>query len=245
MKISVAMAYYNGGEYIEEQLESILSQLSPEDEVIVSVDGASDGSDVFLAQWAKRDGRIRLLEGPGMGVVRNFENAITHCSGDIIFLSDQDDIWMENKVRKVLKAFRDPEIMAVLHNGALMDGQGNFTGGKTLFELRASRSGLIKNLLKNSYIGCCMAFRRELVQVILPIPEEMYMHDYWIGTAAELCGKVGLLRETLIGYRRHDSNVTEMSHGSVGFMVKKRIGMVKCLGVLKRRVKERRIYDNE
>lgn len=245
MKVSVAIAYYNGGEYIEEQLNSILSQLSSEDEVILSVDDASDGSGAMLEEWAKIDGRIHLLKGPGKGVVRNFEAAIARCSGDIIFLSDQDDIWRENKVKKVLKAFRDPEIMAVLHNGALIDGKGGELSGKTLFELRNSRSGIFKNLIKNSYIGCCMAFRKELVSVILPIPEEMYMHDYWIGTAAEFWGRVGLLKEPLIGYRRHDSNVTQMKHGTIGFMLKKRIGIVKCLRLLKKRVKERKEYGNE
>lgn len=240
MKVSVAIAYYNGGEYIKEQLESILSQLSEEDEVILSVDGASDGSDIMLKEWAKRDQRIQLLNGPAKGVVCNFEKAISHCSGDIIFLSDQDDIWKENKVKKVIKAFRNPEIMAVLHNGELMDGQGNRLGGKTLFEMRNSRSGIIKNLIRNSYIGCCMAFRKELLPVILPIPKEMYMHDYWIGTAAELCGKVGLLQEPLIGYRRHDTNVTQMEHGSLGFMIKKRMDMLRCLRVLKARVKEQK-----
>ena len=245
MKISVAIAYYNGGEYIKEQLESILSQLTPEDEVILSIDGASDGSEPFLTEWAEKDNRLHLIKGPGKGVVRNFETAIARCSGDIIFLSDQDDIWKENKVKKVLKVFRDPEIMAVLHNGTLMDGTGAELPGKTLFELRNSRSGILKNLIKNSYIGCCMAFRRELLPVILPIPEQMYMHDYWIGTAAEVCGKVGLLKEPLIGYRRHDSNVTQMEHGSIGFMLKKRIGILKCLRLLKKRVKEQQAYGNE
>lgn len=245
MKRSVAIAYYNGGEYIEEQLSSILSQLSREDEVILSVDGASDGSDILLKKWAREDSRIRLIQGPGKGVVRNFEEAIAHCEGDIIFLSDQDDIWRENKVKKVEKAFRDPEIMAVLHNGDLIDGQGNPKGGKSLFELRGSRPGVLKNLIKNSYIGCCMAFRKELIPMILPIPEEMYMHDYWIGTAAEFSGKVGLLQEPLIGYRRHDSNVTEMQHGSLGFMLKKRMGILKCLRVLRARVREQNRYGNE
>lgn len=245
MRISVAIAYYNGGEYIEEQLHSILSQLTSEDEVILSIDGASDGSKPLLEEWAQKDERIHLLQGPGKGVVRNFEEAIAHCGGDIIFLSDQDDVWREHKVKKVLKAFRDPAIMAVLHNGALIDGAGEELSGKTLFELRNSRSGILKNLIKNSYIGCCMAFRKELLPVILPIPEDMYMHDYWIGTAAEMCGKVGLLREPLIGYRRHDSNVTQMEHGSIGFMLKKRMGILKCLRLLKKRVKEQKTYGNE
>ena len=101
MKISVAMAYYNGGAYIEEQMESILSQLGERDELIISVDGASDGSEPLLLKMAEIDKRIRVIKGPGKGVVKNFENAIRHCVGEIIYLSDQDDIWKPGKVEKV------------------------------------------------------------------------------------------------------------------------------------------------
>lgn len=104
--------------------------------------------------------------------------------------------------------------------------------------MRGSRSGILKNLVKNSYVGCCLAFRKELIPVLLPIPEKMYMHDYWIGTAAELCGGVGLLREPLIGYRRHGGNVTELRHGSLLFMIKKRMNILWCLLLLKKRVKK-------
>ena len=236
MKISVAMAYYNGGTYIEEQMESILSQLGEKDELIVSVDGASDGSKTLLLKMADIDKRIRVIKGPGKGVVKNFENAIRHCTGDIIYLSDQDDIWKPDKVEKVNAAFRDPEVKAVLHDAEIVDENGIPTGAASLFAVRGSRTGILKNLIKNSYVGCCMAFRKELVPVICPIPKEMYMHDYWIGTAAEYMGKVCLLDEPLIGYRRHSSNVTQMTHGSVGFMVKKRVDIIRCLGLLKKRM---------
>ena len=236
MKISVAMAYYNGGTYIEEQMESILSQLGEKDELIVSVDGASDGSKPLLLKMADIDKRIRVIKGPGKGVVKNFENAIRHCTGDIIYLSDQDDIWKPDKVEKVNAAFKNPEVKAVLHNAEIVDENGIPTGAASLFAVRGSRTGILKNLIKNSYVGCCMAFRKELVPVICPIPKEMYMHDYWIGTAAEYMGKVCLLDEPLIGYRRHSSNVTQMTHGSVGFMVKKRVDIIRCLGLMKKRV---------
>lgn len=240
MKISVALAYYNGGEYIKEQLESIFCQLNEGDEVILSVDGASDGSLPFLEKWSERDSRLRIIRGPGKGVVKNFENAIRHCMGEIIFLSDQDDIWREGKVRRVCAAFADREVMAVLHDAEIVDEHGEPSGEEGLFALRGSRPGILKNLLKNSYVGCCMAFRRELSGVLFPIPEEMYMHDYWIGTAAELTGKVALVREPLIGYRRHSANVTQMTHGNVIFMVRKRVDMLRCLRLLRRRVKNRR-----
>ena len=238
MKISVAMAYYNGGEYIEEQLSSILEQMGSEDEVIISVDAVSDGSGEILERLAQEDKRIHLLAGPAKGVVKNFENAISHCTGDIIFLSDQDDVWKDDKVDKVKKAFLQSDVMAVLHNAEIINEKGQKAGGQTLFEMRNSSSGILKNFIKNSYVGCCMAFRKELLPVLFPIPENMYMHDYWIGTAAELCGGVRLVREPLIGYRRHGKNVTELSHGSMWFMLKKRINILWCLCLLKRRIKK-------
>jgi len=233
--ISVALAYYNGGKYIEKQLYSILGQLGPEDEVVLSVDDASDGSAGLLERMAGDDGRIRLLEGPGLGVVKNFEYAISACRGEIIFLSDQDDLWKENKVKKVMKAFENSDIDVVLHNAELIDGNEILQCGATMFDYRQSRTGLLKNLLKNSYVGCCMAFRSRIRPVILPIPDSMYMHDYWIGTAGEMMGGTGMLKECLIQYRRHEENVTEMKHGSVSFMIRKRISMLRCLRILKKR----------
>lgn len=245
MKISVAMAYYNGKDYIKEQLNSILEQLQEDDEVIISMDGAEDGSEQLLLDLAKKDSRIRLIDGPKQGVVRNFENALMHCQGEIIFLSDQDDVWVKGKVKKILRGFEKSGAMAILHNGMLVDENDKEIGGKTLFELRKSRPGIGKNLIKNSYVGCCMAFRRELLAVILPIPQEMYMHDYWIGTAAEMAGGVAFIKEPLIRYRRHGANVTQMRHGSIGFMIKKRFDIIKCLRILRRRLKENRNHDNE
>src|SRR5699024_7644321 len=129
---------------------------------------------------------------------------------------------------------------AVVHNAEIIDEHGEKTGEPDLFAMRGSHAGLWKNFLKNSYVGCCMAFRRELLPVILPIPERMYMHDYWIGTAAELCGGVTFIGQPLIGYRRHGGNVTELSHGSLWFMLKKRMNILRCLFVLKKRAARRR-----
>lgn len=239
MRISVAMAYYNGARYIDEQLTSVLSQIGEEDEVVISVDAAEDDGGAKLKQWAAKDGRIRLIPGPGKGVVRNFENAFIHCRGEFIFVSDQDDVWRSDKTAAVLKEFQTKKVGAVLHDAQIIDGKRRPAGEKTLFALRGSRPGIWKNFWRNSYVGCCMAFRRELLPVILPIPEPMYMHDYWIGTAAELSGGVALIREPLIGYRRHGENVTEMSHGSLAFMVRKRLNILRCLCILKKRMRDK------
>ncbi|MDO5145600.1 MAG: glycosyltransferase [Eubacteriales bacterium] len=235
MKISVALAYYNGGNYIKEQLDSILKQLGERDEVILSVDGAEDGSLSMLEEWQEKDARLKVIRGPGRGVVSNFAHALSQCEGDIIFLADQDDIWKKDKVKKVRKTMVQTRVMAVLHDASIIDGEGNPTEAPTLFESRNSGPGILKNWWKNSYVGCCMAFRKELLSVVLPIPNMMYMHDYWIGTAAEYVGRVAFLSEPLIDYRRHDHNVTEMHRGSLFFMIKKRLRILLCLPLLKRR----------
>ncbi len=243
MKISVALAYYRGEQYIEEQLQSILPQLSLTDEVVISVDGITESGKKLLRALQDGDDRIRIIRGPGKGVVRNFDRAIRACRGDIVFLSDQDDVWADDKVAKVLKAFENPEVTAVLHDAQIIDESGKLSHEPSLFAFRNSKPGLLKNLFRNSYVGCCMAFRRELIPLICPIPKEMYMHDFWIGLAAEKTGKVELIREPLLFYRRHRANVTDMSHGTLGFMVTKRINMIRCLRLLERRIDNLRELD--
>lgn len=236
MRISVALAYYRGEQYIREQLQSILPQLSLQDEVVISVDDITERGKNLLRSLQEGDDRIRIIRGPGKGVVRNFERAIKACRGDIIFLCDQDDMWTSDKVSRVMEAFEDPEVSAVLHNAVMIDGKGNLLHEPSLFEFRGSKTGFLKNLVRNSYIGCCMAFRKGLVSLICPIPKEMYMHDYWIGMAAEKTGRVVLIEEPLLYYRRHGFNVTDLSHGKLGFMLTKRINMVRCLRLLDSRI---------
>ena len=124
MKISVALAAYKGEQYIAEQLNSILPQLGDDDEIIVSDDYPSGKTREAVA--GIRDKRIRYIEGEGKGVVRNFENALKACSGDVIFLCDQDDVWLPDKVKRVMAAF-DEGADLVLHNAYVTDGNLNIT----------------------------------------------------------------------------------------------------------------------
>lgn len=223
--ISVAMAFYNGAAYVEEQVDSILDNLQVQDELIISVDDDSDGSKEILERIADEDTRVKLVKGPGQGVVPNFVNAIEHCSGEIIFLADQDDVWTKNKVKTVMESFEDSKVMAVVHNAKIVDGKLNDTG-ETTFAWRDSGAGFWKNIKKNSYIGCCLAFRKKILPRVLPIPEKVWMHDQWIGLLAEQLGKVDFVKEDLLLYRRHEENVTGLRHGSLISMVKKRYHMI-------------------
>lgn len=238
---SVAMAFYNGAKYIDEQITSILENMAADDELVISVDNASDGSDKMLENWAEKDERIRVIKGPGQGVVKNFENALRHCLGDIIFLSDQDDVWKKDKIRKVEKIFQNPKVTAVVHNAEIVD-ENLSSLGETTFQWRDSGVGFWKNMKKNSYIGCCMAVRRSVLKRILPIPDDIWIHDQWIGLLSEQLGKVVFFEEPLIYYRRHGGNVTELTHGSITSMIKKRYHMI--MGI-NHRVKEWSRHDKQ
>lgn len=238
---SVAMAFYNGAKYIDEQITSILENMAADDELVISVDNASDGSDKMLENWAEKDERIRVIKGPGQGVVKNFENALRHCLGDIIFLSDQDDVWKKDKIRKVQKIFQNPKVTAVVHNAEIVD-ENLSSLGETTFQWRDSGVGFWKNMKKNSYIGCCMAVRRSVLKRILPIPDDIWIHDQWIGLLSEQLGKVVFFEEPLIYYRRHGGNVTELTHGSITSMIKKRYHMI--MGI-NHRVKEWSRHDKQ
>lgn len=230
--VSVAMAVYNGETYLREQMDSILSQLEGGDEVVISLDPSTDGTRDIIKEYCLKDSRIHLCYGPGNGVIKNFENAIRHCRNEIIFLADQDDVWKTDKVEKVLKGFKDPKVMVVLHDSEVVDESLNVLQ-PSFFDIKQCRPGIMKNIIKNSYIGCCMAFRRKCTKYFLPFPDKLPMHDQWIGLCCELLGKASFIDEPLLMYRRHGVNLSAMNHASVFQMLRWRIDIVWALGLRK------------
>ncbi len=218
MKISVVMAAYNGRPFISQQIESILTQLGGDDELIVSVDPSSDGTYELLCDLSLADSRLQVYPGPGQGLVANFENAIKRTSGDIIFLSDQDDIWLRDKTAKVAKAFKESGAAVVIHDAEIVDGSGEVIE-PSFFAWRNSEPGYWRNIWKNSYIGCCMAFTAQLKDIILPFPAKIPMHDQWIGLLAERKGGTYFLPDILLSYRRHGANASSDSHADIGQML--------------------------
>lgn len=225
-KISVAMASYNGEKYIKKQIETILENLNDRDELVISDDGSSDMTIEIIRAF--EDSRIKLLNGPKKGLKKNFENAIKNSVGDIIFLADRDDIWMTNKVNKVVECFKSNDYILIQHDAIVID-DNNTVMFKSFAEHRKVKTGIIKNLIKNSYHGCCIAFRKELKKEILPIPNNIYLHDEWIGLVAELNGKTYFLNEKLIEYRRHSQNTSSFKHLPIREMFKNRVNYTKEL----------------
>ncbi len=207
MKISVALAAYKGEQYITEQLESILIQLGEDDEIIVSDDCPEGKTKEAVLILASKDKRIRYIEGSGKGVVKNFENALKHCSGDVIFLCDQDDVWLPGKVESIMNEIRNGASL-VLHDASVTDATLNITD-ESCFAIHGTNASFIKNLVKNTFVGCCMAFTKELMHEALPFPDGLPMHDWWIALIAmKKKHKTVLLKKPLILWRRHGNNVT-------------------------------------
>lgn len=226
MMVSVAMASYNGEKYIRQQLESVLMNLSEDDEIIISDDGSSDRTIEVIESLC--DDRIKIVKGPGKGINQNFANAVKNCSGDYIFLCDQDDIWYENKVRTVISAFQQNNCILIEHDAVVVDSNGKVIY-ESFFNHRRVRTGLMKNIIRNAYHGCCMAFKSELKDLIFPIPDSGCLHDQWIGLIAELHGKTMFLHEILMEYKRHGDNASSFEHYPFGVQLKNRILLIKHL----------------
>ncbi|MGL6101155.1 MAG: glycosyltransferase family 2 protein [Fusobacteriaceae bacterium] len=232
MNVSVCMATYNGEKYIKEQIESILKQLTKNDEVIISDDGSKDETIKIIKKYQKESKiSIKIYEGPKKGVIKNFENVISKASKDLIFLSDQDDIWNDNKVEEVKKIFNQNEnITLVIHEALIIDGSGKIIGKKSKYQ-----NGILKNILKNTYIGCCMAFKKE-IQVI-PFPSNIPMHDSWIGIFHEKVGKVYHLDKELFKYRVHGQNYTKVNNQKIFKKIMDRLVLSKNILFRKRNKK--------
>lgn len=204
--ISVVIAAYNGGKYIKAQLDSVLSQLSDGDEVVISDDLPEGDTISAVQEYLDTDKRVRYIEGSGKGVIKNFENAVSAARGDYIFLCDQDDVWLPGKVDAVMKAFQSGAAV-VMHDAKITDANLNVTE-ESFFDLMGTKKGIVKNIIKNTYIGCCMAFSANIRPYILPFPDDIPMHDQWIGLIGEKYGEVALIKEPYILYRRHGATVT-------------------------------------
>ena len=220
--ITVCVTTYNGEKYIEQQIRSIIACLSPSDEVIVSDDGSEDSTLDILSSLQEEHVNIKIVDGPRRGLIANFSHALSLASGDIVFLSDQDDVWHIDKVSKVMATFESGDYDVVVHNARLVDADGR-SMDETLYDLRQSKSGLLKNLVKNSYVGCCMAMRRDLLPAVLPIPENIEMHDWWIGLLSESFSKTKFIDDVLLDYRRHSSNSSSMDHYPLPKMISNRV----------------------
>lgn len=219
--ISVCMATYNGGKYIREQIDSILPQLSSTDELIISDDGSTDDTVKIIQSY--NNPIIKLFQfqrnktglTPVQMATTNFENALKQAKGDVIFLSDQDDVWLPEKVQKSLYYLYECNYDYIESSCYVVDSDlknphpssvecKNFNKWFSIFGYAPFR-------------GCLSAFKRHVLEVALPFPKNLQSHDRWIAWVA--CFKFNskiIIPERLIKYRRHSDNIssTKLSSGT-------------------------------
>jgi len=202
--ISVCIAAYNGEKYIKEQLDSILYQLSAEDEVIISDDGSTDSTLEVIEKI--NDERIKVFKNQGKhGYAHNFENALKNAIGDYIFFADQDDVWLPNKVEMMLPFLKEDNL--VITNAYVVND--NLEKQGKLSQWRKYKKGYARNLYKSVYTGCTCAFTKKIKEYSLPFPQTKWIqHDNWMGLLCELKFNVLYIDEPLILYRRHQTNTS-------------------------------------
>lgn len=204
--ISIAMATYNGGRWLRAQLDSFASQTRPPDELVVTDDGSTDDTAAVVATFAATAPfAVRFVRNPQrLGFNGNFAQAIALTTGDVIFISDQDDVWYPDKIAQVAGLMaKTPACLCVVNDQAIADAGGRETGGTVLGNVRAlGRPDVWYGP------GCCTAFSRALLPVAQPMLGDVVAYDHWINALADAMGVRRILDMPLQMYRRHDSNAS-------------------------------------
>jgi len=218
MRISVALCTFNGEEYLENQLTSILNQTCPVDEIIICDDNSTDNTISIVNSYIEEgiENIILIQNKENIGTIKNFEKAIDKCTGDIIFLSDQDDIWHLNKVEVMISFFlKKSNALLLFTDGNLIDSDNNLLESTLWDEWNFSKAmqkrwnnnqwafnDLFIN--NNKVTGATIAFRAELKKLVLPIEVPVgYWHDAWVALHAAANDGLFYLNTALIDYRLH------------------------------------------
>jgi glycosyltransferase involved in cell wall biosynthesis len=230
--ITVCMAAYNGEAYIEKQLQSILSQIGVDDNIVIVNDSSVDRTLEIIHQL--EDPRITVINNDvNIGVVKSFEKSISYASGEIIFLSDQDDIWMTGKVDEIINVFKSNEDVTIVTTDAMLIDEKNKVIDESYFiTMGQFRSGWLQTILQNRYLGCTLAFRKKMTKYILPFPANVPMHDSWIGIVNDIHGKTHYIDKPLIQYRRHSANTTNLRGDNIVIALKHRLNLLKSMATL-------------
>ncbi len=234
LMISVAMCTYNGERFLAQQLQSLLDQSVPPDELVVCDDMSSDASVALVEEFSLRASfPVKVVRNArNLGYVRNFEQAISQCVGDVVFLCDQDDLWDRRKIESLIKVFiEEPEVGLVLHDFIRINADGtpyDFPleryGNQQLVSAQLPdeiRNHGIRTFMlpaPRAWCGCMMAFRQEWSRIILPIYPGKG-HDDWILKLLGPVTEVRFLAEPLIQYRMHNGNSNNHEVGRKAWVV--------------------------
>ena len=208
--ISIAMCSYNGERFIKEQIDSILYQTYSNFELIITDDCSSDKTIEIIKNYQENDKRIKLYQNEtNLGFVKNFEKSISLCTGDYIALADQDDIWKKDKLKTFIENIG--ENVLIYSDALLIDEHASSMEKELIRPDKDLISGSNNRafILENCISGNTLMFKKELVEQILPIPDDISFHDRWIAFVASTYGSIIFTDEPMTYYRRYSEQITK------------------------------------
>jgi glycosyltransferase involved in cell wall biosynthesis len=205
-RISIAMATYNGERFLAEQLDSLAAQTLLPDELVIGDDGSSDGTEAIVRTFAaKAPFPVSFSRNPKrLGFSQNFAQVLSRCTGELLFICDQDDIWDADKIARVVARFSEhADAVAVIHDERILHQGTGITASGTVHQN-------VKRLKFDQFdivSGNCTALRRAYLTLLTPFPRSVN-YDYWIGWSAEILNARLVVPDVLQTYRRHEANIT-------------------------------------
>ncbi|WP_345466339.1 glycosyltransferase family 2 protein [Deinococcus carri] len=244
----VVLATYNGSAYLEQQIVSILNQLG-DGELLVHDDGSSDGTGDILQKWSHLDHRIRILDAPSYGNARaNFSYLLSETTSPYVFLSDQDDIWLHNKIEELLRIIRNGEsqygssVPILVHSDlVLVDGIGE-TIAPSMWRYQNLNPEWCQSLnlllAQNVVVGCTTLVNRALIREALPIPSMATMHDHWLALVACISGRIFYTKKPTVLYRQHSGNAVGAKEISIVSRMRKMVELLSGKSYPEKQVRE-------
>lgn len=232
MKVSIAMATYNGAQFLEAQLQSFMDQTRQPDELVITDDCSRDETEVIVREFIKKATfKVEYYRNDkNLGYCGNFNEALARTTGGLVFLSDQDDVWFPEKIEYMLGVAEwNPEALVLMNDAALTDGALNEVGLTKIGQIQSAGFSM-----DNFVMGCCCAVRRELLNICLPILEGFKAHDNWIVDLAEALNAKIVDTKVLQYYRRHESNESQFIANRITQVTKMQVFIQRVKALLKR-----------
>lgn len=252
-RISILLSTYNGGKYLKEQLDSILSQSFNDFKVLVRDDGSTDNTVAILKEYEKMyPTKIKLIkdDGGNLRSTRSFMRLLENSDSEYVMFCDQDDVWLEDKIEITLKKMLEIEKEnldkpALVHTDLYIyenEKKNKYVKFMEYQKLNYRFDTLNRLFMQNIVTGCTMMINKKGIKKISDIPKEALMHDWWAAIVVSAFGKIGFVNRATILYRQHDNNTVGAKKRDLTFFVNKIFNPISLKGYFLQIYKFKTLY---